>query len=79
MSARWPSLMRRKTAAEYLDMSEDTFTRQVASGALPAGVLWGRTPYWRRDALDAAIAGGETVPDWEAKLYDKINGQARYA
>ena len=41
MTARWPALMKRATAAEYLDISEDAFVREIMAGRVPEGVLFG--------------------------------------
>lgn len=58
---RWPALMARATAAEYLDVSKSRFDQLRA--ALPSPVYYtGRTPRWRRTDLDAWIGGGETRP-----------------
>ena len=75
MSDRWPQLMRRKTAAAYLDMSVETMERQINAGKLPTSVLIGRIEYWRKDAIDAALVrldGG--IPDYEREFYE--NGKA---
>jgi len=68
---RWPALMRKKTAAEYCDMSEAAFLREIAAGRFPAGVMIGGQERWRMDALDAAIArldGGEPQDEDMRKL-----------
>lgn len=53
---RWPALMLRRTAAEYCDMSEPAFEREVTAGRFPGPFLIGGKDHWRKDALDAAIA-----------------------
>lgn len=53
---RWPAAMKRKTAAEYLDVSEAAFEREVLSGRLPAGVIFGGREHWSKEAIDTAIA-----------------------
>lgn len=74
----WPALMRRKTAATYLDMSEASFERQIAQGVFPGAVRIGRVAYWRKDAIDAAVArlsGAESdMPDYEKEFWSR--GQA---
>jgi hypothetical protein len=35
----WPELMRQRTAAAYLDLSESAFIREVYRGALPKPVV----------------------------------------
>lgn len=75
--SRWPAMMRRKTAAEYLDMSEVAFEREIASGRLPSGILLGGRLHWRRDALDKALdhATGEVSTDYESKFWERRRGQ----
>ena len=69
---RWPVMMLRKTAAEYLELSEAAFEREVMSGVLPAAIMLGGKSHWYRRELDKYLdqlvgAGG----DWraESKLY----------
>lgn len=68
VSARWPAMMKRATAASYCDMSEAAFEREIIAGRLPSGVMFGAREHWRKEALDAAferISGGtEDVPDY---------------
>jgi len=68
--ARWPAMMRRKTAAEYCDMTEPAFEREIVGGRLPAGVRFGGQEHWHRNALDAALAriAGEAMPDYRKDL-----------
>ena len=68
--ARWPAMMKRKPAAEYCDMSEAAFEREIIAGRLPAGIMFGGREHWRKDALDAAFArlSGDTVPDCRRRL-----------
>jgi LPS sulfotransferase NodH len=63
-------MMKRKTAAEYCDMSEAAFEREIIAGRLPAGIMFGGREHWRKDALDAAFArlSGDTVPDYRRRL-----------
>jgi len=75
---RWPAMMRRKTAAEYCDLSIPAFEREVIAGRLPAGIMLGGRDHWRKDALDAAIerlSGGPTEPDYRKRLKERY-GQA---
>lgn len=65
--ARWPAAMKRKTAAEYCDMSEAAFEREVLAGRLPPPVRLGARDYWNREAIDKALIvliGGDGVPDY---------------
>jgi hypothetical protein len=50
-----------QAAAEYLSMQVDHLKRHVKSGKLPAPSfhLGPKTPRWDREALDAAIQGGQ--------------------
>lgn len=69
MSSRWPGMLKRKTAAEYLDMSEAAFEREVSAGRIPQPVTLGNRPHWRKDAIDAALArltgdGDGAEPDY---------------
>ncbi len=64
----WPRLMRKATAALYLDLSAPEFDREVSSGRLPSPIILGKTEHWSRIALDERIAEmvGESVRkrDW---------------
>jgi len=71
----WPGLMRRKTAALYLELSEGKFTKLVAAQRIPASVLIDTERRWRKVDLDAFIAttspeGGPsgTNPDFEERF-----------
>lgn len=71
--------MKRKTAAEYVDMSEAAFEREIVAGRLPAGIMFGGREHWRKDALDAAIAalgGTEDEPEYLRKWREKYGPQA---
>lgn len=72
----WPAMMRRATAAAYLDISERSFIGEIAAGRLPSGVILGGREHWRKDAIDKAISAisGETMPDFEAEFWSR--GQA---
>lgn len=54
--ARWPEMMKRKTAADYVDMSVPSFVNEVAAGRFPGGVIVGGTMHWHKGALDKALA-----------------------
>lgn len=66
--ARWPGMMKRATAAEYLDTSEAAFEREVLAGRLPTPIMLGGREHWSKDAIDKAVAaltaGGEAVPEY---------------
>lgn len=78
--ARWPAMMKRKTAAEYCDMSEAAFEREIIAGRLPASLMFGGREHWRKDALDAAferLSGGEEeLPDYRRKAMEKYGKAA---
>lgn len=67
--ARWPAMMKRKTAAEYCDMSEAAFEREIIAGRLPSGVMFGGREHWRKESLDAAFSrlAGDAVPEYRRK------------
>jgi hypothetical protein len=48
--------MRRKTAAEFCDLSEAAFEREVIAGRLPQPITLGGRDHWHRPALEAALA-----------------------
>jgi hypothetical protein len=76
---RWPRLMKRKTAAEYCDLSEPAFEREVHEGRLPIGVKVGGREHWDKLALDAAIsrlAGAIDEPDYRRKLRERYGEAA---
>ncbi|AQR74184.1 hypothetical protein BXU08_11450 [Sphingomonas sp. LM7] len=52
----WPEMMRQRTAAAYLDLSESAFIREVYRGTLPNPILLGGRQSWNRQEIDAAIA-----------------------
>lgn len=78
VSARWPAMMSRKTAMEYLDVGEAAFEREIASGRIPEGVSFGGRPHWRRDVLDKALAviTGEATSDHIARFEERRRGKA---
>lgn len=70
MTARpWPRMLRRASAAAYLDLSPAEFEREVAAGRLPQPVKLGNSEHWSAAAIDAAVAclTGEHVPSWRDK------------
>jgi len=52
----WPEMMRQRTAAAYLDLSESAFIREVYRGTLPNPALLGGRQSWNRQQIDKAIA-----------------------
>lgn len=79
MAERWPRLMKRKTAAEYCDLSEPAFEREVLAGNLPCAIKLGERDHWDRMALDAAIsrlAGGADEPEYRRKLRERYGEAA---
>ncbi len=52
----WPEMMRQRTAAAYLDLSESAFIREVYRGTLPNPVVLGGRRSWSRQELEASIA-----------------------
>lgn len=81
MSARWPGMMKRATAAEYCDLSVAAFEREVIDGRLPASVTFGNRPHWRKDAIDAALAritgdGDGAEPDYVREMKERYGKAA---
>lgn len=73
----WPAMMKRSTAAAYLDISEVSFAKEIAAGRMPTGIVLGGREHWRRDAIDAAIAAltqNADKPDWQ-KNFEERYGQ----
>lgn len=66
--ARWPQMMKRRTAAEYLDMSEAALEREVIAGRLPTPVILGGRDHWHKEAIDSAlrylVGGLEVEPEY---------------
>ncbi len=52
----WPEMMRQRTAAAYLDLSESAFIREVYRGILPKPILLGERQSWSRQQLDKGLA-----------------------
>jgi hypothetical protein len=48
-------MMKRATAAAYLDMGPQAFSREVERGRLPMPVRFGGTDHWHRPDIDRAI------------------------
>jgi hypothetical protein len=72
---RWLS---RRAAAEYLSMEVDHLKRHVKSGKLPAPSfhLGPKSPRWDREALDAAIQGGQGQAEmYEEAVNDILSGK----
>lgn len=66
----WPMMLKRSTAAAYLDLSEAAFEREVAAGRLPMPVQLGKRDHWNRVAIDEAVArlnGPADAPDWRQR------------
>lgn len=78
--SRWPGMMKRGTAAEYLDMSIPSFEKEVAAGRLPPGVKLGGTLHWRRETLDKALAriAGDIEAGDDDILADITQGLRQY-
>lgn len=79
-AARWPALMKRKTAAEYLDMTEPAFEREVGAGRLPQPIMLGGRSHWSKDAIDRALmhltGGGETKPEYLREFEERYGTAA---
>ncbi len=73
MSDRWPHMMKRATAAQYCDLSEGAFIREVASGRLPSPVNLGGRDHWFRPALDRALSliAGDVSDDAEEEFWSR--------
>lgn len=71
----WPSMMRRKTAAAYLDLSIAAFEREVIVGIIPQPVMLGGRESWSRKQIGDAMSRltGEGEYDWrkDAPLYNR--------
>jgi hypothetical protein len=70
----WPAMMRRATAAAYLDISERSFIGEIAAGRLPSGIILGGREHWRKDAIDAAIENlnVQQVPEHIRRFEERI-------
>lgn len=71
MTERWPHMMKRATAAQYCDLAEAAFAREVAAGRLPSPVNLGGREHWFRPSLDKALAmiAGEAATDYEQEFW----------
>lgn len=78
MTHGWPGMMKRRTAAAYLDMTEPAFAREVLAGRLPPAIMLGAREHWRKDAIDAAIAAlsGDGKPDYLKDFENRYGPQA---
>jgi len=58
-------MMKRSTAAAYLEISEASFVREIFAGRMPTSVILGGRERWRRDSIDAALDHlcGEVKPE----------------
>lgn len=70
----WPQAMRRKLAAQYVDLSEAAFEREINAGRLPAPVIMDKKERWLRPSLDKALehlSNGykDGMPPWEKEFY----------
>lgn len=65
----WPRMMRRETAASYVDLSLAAFEREVTAGNLPMPVMLGSRSLWSRAQIDEAVdrVTGETARDWRGE------------
>lgn len=72
----WPKMMRRATAAAYLDLTEALFTQEVNAGRLPPPVLFAGKEAWAQVQIDRVLdmITGDSPPasDWRrnSKLYE---------
>lgn len=78
----WPAMMRKCTAAAYIDLSVAAFEREVATGALPTGYLLGGRLSWSKRQIDAALdqLTGDGEYDWrkDTPLYrELLDGDTR--
>jgi predicted DNA-binding transcriptional regulator AlpA len=73
VSDRWPHMMKRTTAAQYCDLSDGAFIREVAAGRLPSPVKLGGREHWFRPALDKALAmiAGDLAMDYETEFWNR--------
>jgi predicted DNA-binding transcriptional regulator AlpA len=74
-------MMKRKTAAEYLDMSEAAFEREVISGRMPPPCKIGGREHWRKDAIDKALdmltgQREDDVPEYRRRLRERYGKAA---
>jgi hypothetical protein len=69
----WPRMMKRKTAAQYCDLSEGAFVREVMAGRLPGAVTFGGREHWDRHAIDSALdaIAGNTAATYEQDFWNR--------
>lgn len=74
VAPHWPAMMRKATAAAYLDISEVSFVKEISAGRMPSGVILGGREHWRKDAIDAAInnLNAQQVPDHIRRFEERI-------
>lgn len=74
----WPAMMKRQTVLKYLEVSEASLEREIATGRIPTAVMFGGRQHWHKDAIDKALASFTTPsePDYLAEMRSKI-GTAR--
>jgi hypothetical protein len=72
----WPRMMKRKTAAQYCDLAECAFVREVMQGRLPGSVMFGGREHWDRRAIDKALdlLAGNQEAKYEEDFWNR--GQA---
>lgn len=64
-------MMLRKTACQYLEISDAAFEREMLAGNIPAPVTFGGKPHWRRKQLDEYLDRLTGSTDWRSgsRLY----------
>ena len=71
MTFGWPRMMKRRTAAAYLDLSIAELEREIVAGRLPHPVMLGNSPHWSQVEIDVYVerlTGGDSDPgDWRSK------------
>lgn len=69
----WPQAMRRKLAAQYVDLSEAAFEREINAGRLPFPITLDKKERWLRSALDKALElmadGHDVIPEYRRRFY----------
>lgn len=65
----WPRMLKRATAAAYLDISVAEFEREIMGGRIPSPVSLGNGPHWSRVELDAYMdrLSGGPADDWRSR------------
>lgn len=69
----WPRMMKRGTAAQYCDLSEAAFVREVMLGRLPGSVMFGGREHWDRNAIDKALdlIAGNRAAKYEEDFWNR--------